>query len=47
MTAECDIIEMYFCDHLDIEVIATELSMPVADVRQVINDWMNGEYKTR
>jgi len=40
------ILEMHY-DGLDAEVIAEELRLPVATVKEVIEAWKNGEYKTR
>jgi DNA-binding NarL/FixJ family response regulator len=40
------ILEMYY-GGMDVEVIADELRLPVATVKEVIKAWKNGEYKTR
>jgi len=44
---EMQVLEMFFVDHLDKEVIAEELGIPLAQVRRIIRDYRNGEYKVR
>lgn len=44
--ADLQILEMYY-DGLDAEVIADELRLPVATVKEVIKAFEDGEYKTR
>lgn len=44
--ADLRILEMHH-NGLDAEVIAEELRLPVATVKEVIEGWTNGEYKTR
>ena len=47
MIHELLVIEMFFVDHLDKEVIAEELNIPLAQVRRIIRDYRNGKYKVR
>lgn len=44
---DMQVLEMFFEDYLDKEVIAEELGIPLAQVRRIIRDYRNSEYKVR